>query len=248
MDCMNHGLATIVNANGSMAELDREAVRVLADAFDDQDLIAALEQLAGDAELRRKMGSRASGIMHERHSPAACAQGYYEAIERAYDSTSSAFRRLPDLFVADGAPVDEQALALVLARNFAPFPRKRQLLVDVSGLDAAAPELREAARASLAELLRAPPEGWLVEPVVANGDGGFDYARAFTARLLGIDVPAGRDVPAEAWQGDLYASFDPDAPAAEAQLEDWQRRGVGMLRLGDDAELTAASLRARLPA
>ena len=45
LDCMNYGLATIVNANGSMADLLDAGVWKLPDEFSDQQLVEALETL-----------------------------------------------------------------------------------------------------------------------------------------------------------------------------------------------------------
>ena len=56
-DCMNYGLTTIVNANGSMADLEDDAVWKLPDDFTDVQLIKALETLWKNAELRRTVGN-----------------------------------------------------------------------------------------------------------------------------------------------------------------------------------------------
>ncbi|MGB9713309.1 MAG: glycosyltransferase, partial [Dissulfurimicrobium hydrothermale] len=48
LDCMNHGLATIVNAHGSMAELPKDAVWMLPDEFEEKELVQALETLWKD--------------------------------------------------------------------------------------------------------------------------------------------------------------------------------------------------------
>ena len=45
LDCMNYGLPTIVNANGSMADLPDDCVWKIPDVFEDIELVDALEQL-----------------------------------------------------------------------------------------------------------------------------------------------------------------------------------------------------------
>jgi glycosyltransferase involved in cell wall biosynthesis len=45
LDCMNYGLPTIVNANGSMADLPSDSVWMLNDNFEDADLQTAMEAL-----------------------------------------------------------------------------------------------------------------------------------------------------------------------------------------------------------
>ena len=59
LDCMNYGKAVIVNANGSMADLDDDAVWKLPDAFTEPQLVEALETLRTDTELRTKLGRTA---------------------------------------------------------------------------------------------------------------------------------------------------------------------------------------------
>jgi glycosyltransferase involved in cell wall biosynthesis len=81
-DCMNHGLATIVNTNGSMADLDDDAVWKLPDDFADGQLIEALETLWEDATLRKRLGARARTIILENHGPHICAAQYHRAFQR----------------------------------------------------------------------------------------------------------------------------------------------------------------------
>uniref|UniRef100_UPI0021F6FEB2 glycosyltransferase n=1 Tax=Duffyella gerundensis TaxID=1619313 RepID=UPI0021F6FEB2 len=52
LDCMNYGLATIVNANGSMAELPNDRVIKLADDFVISDLISAIDKLCKNKQFR----------------------------------------------------------------------------------------------------------------------------------------------------------------------------------------------------
>ncbi|MBK6649316.1 MAG: glycosyltransferase [Betaproteobacteria bacterium] len=59
LDCMNHGLATIVNAHGSLAELPSEAVMLLPDLFDNSQLSDALEYLWRNGVDRQALGIRA---------------------------------------------------------------------------------------------------------------------------------------------------------------------------------------------
>ena len=56
-DCMNHGLATIVNAHGTMAELDGDAVWKLPDEFTD----AAIGRGIGDALERCRIAPKVGG-------------------------------------------------------------------------------------------------------------------------------------------------------------------------------------------
>lgn len=84
LDCMNYGLATIVNANGSMAELNKQAVWLLPDVFSQEELTAALIELWQTPALREQLGQAARKIIQQKHSPAHCAKLYAQAIEKFY--------------------------------------------------------------------------------------------------------------------------------------------------------------------
>ncbi len=81
LDCMNYGIATIVNANGSMSELPQDSVYMLEDEFRLKDLITALESLVNDESKRKKISSKAALTVKKKHSPEICALQYVEAIE-----------------------------------------------------------------------------------------------------------------------------------------------------------------------
>ena len=84
LDCMNYGLPTIVNANGSMAELADDTVWKLPDEFKDADLITAMEILYQNASKRQQLGTKAQEIISTRHSPENCVNQYVQAIETMY--------------------------------------------------------------------------------------------------------------------------------------------------------------------
>lgn len=235
LDCMNYGIATISNANGSMNELDREAVWLLPDRFNDLGLIEALEKLAADPGLRLGMGSRAAGLVHTRHAPEACAEAYHAVIEATYRDTSLVYQRLPERLDDTATPISERIAAVTLAANFPPDPRPKQLLLDVSQL--ASTELhtgiQRVSRAVVLDLLRNPPKGWAVEPIRRTDGGNFLYARTFTARFLGIDLPSRLDVPVDAWAGDIYLDMDhhPGTPSSQSVVDVWRRRGVSVFHV-----------------
>ena len=81
LDCMNYGIPTIVNANGSMADLAENSVWKLPDEFDDNELVNALEKLWRDPARRRQLGMKAREIIFTRHAPRDCADKYEQAIE-----------------------------------------------------------------------------------------------------------------------------------------------------------------------
>jgi glycosyltransferase involved in cell wall biosynthesis len=85
-DCMGYGLPLIANANGSMRDLDQDAVLLIPDQFADDQLVAALERLCSDSSLRSQLAQRGSDIVSTHHSPSSCAKQYHVAIEYFYQA------------------------------------------------------------------------------------------------------------------------------------------------------------------
>jgi glycosyltransferase involved in cell wall biosynthesis len=86
LDCMNYGLATIVNANGSMADLPVDTVLRLPDAFDDAALTDALERLYRDDLGRLDLGRRAARLLDTEYRPEHGAARYAAALQQARNS------------------------------------------------------------------------------------------------------------------------------------------------------------------
>lgn len=237
LDCMNYGLATIVNANGSMAELDQEAVWILPDEFDDDQLVEALTTLWTDKQSRIDRGRKAREVIARRHSPPQCAAMYADAIENYYQQASVG---LPGLLTAIGKQASElpaqeiAALGHCIAKNAPPKPRCRQLLVDVSELSQrdAKSGIQRVVRSILNHWLQNPPRGWTVEPVYATMEAdGYRYARRFSCDFLGIPDDWALDEVVEAYPGDIFFGLDLHHHLISRQaeiLKGWRRRGVGV--------------------
>lgn len=243
LDCMNHGLATIVNAHGSMADLPDEGVWKLADDFTDADLVAALETLWSDRERREALGRAARDIVIERHAPRHCASQYASAIERIYAKAATSVPSLAAAIAAiEPAPDDPEAWGAVadaIGRSIAPRPALRQLLVDVSELvhRDVRTGIQRVVRSILQEMLQNPPEGYRVEPVYATAHEGYRYARAFTLRMLGIPDTLLRDDFIEYRTGDVFLGLDLQphvVPAQAAAYQAMRRQGVRVVFVAYD--------------
>ncbi|WCN11407.1 hypothetical protein GV055_10505 [Marinomonas mediterranea] len=81
LDCMNDGLATIVNACGSMAEISDNDVVVLYHKLFNSDLCFALERLWSSEDERQPIGVHAAQTIRSKHSPQYCVKRYAEVIE-----------------------------------------------------------------------------------------------------------------------------------------------------------------------
>lgn len=232
LDCMNHGLATIVNANGSMADLDSQTVWLMPDEFQEAELTHALQALWKDPARRHALGQAARHAVATRHAPQGCAEQYKEAIENFYRNARGVQGLIQRETPWPKTSSERIALAQALAINFPPTPRQRQLLVDVSELVQrdAKTGIQRVTRAVLHEWLHRPASGWSVQPVYAvAGQLGYRYAQQFTCAFMGMDDAWTEDAPVDAWPGDVFIGLDLQphlVPAQQPILDDWYRRGV----------------------
>jgi glycosyltransferase involved in cell wall biosynthesis len=234
LDCMNFELPTIVNAHGSMADLDESGVLMLPDDFNDSQLSSALLTLIENEELRRSLGKRAKEIITTKHDPKSCAEQYALAIESFYVKNKVGLFGLTGKLAGDGLvnELNVMSLSSQLQKDFPPSIRKKQLLVDVSELiqrDAKS-GIQRVVRNILHEWFLNPPEGYLVEPVYATSDKqGYLYARKFTCQFLDMPYNWIVDEPIDAWQGDIFVALDLQPYVLQVQsnfLKSLNSRGV----------------------
>ncbi|MBP0633994.1 glycosyltransferase [Cupriavidus sp. AcVe19-6a] len=234
LDCMNYAKATIVNANGSMADLDPETVWMLPDEFSDHELTNALDTLYSDSSLRQKMGALARETILTHHSPDVCAARYRNAIESFYHQASANTAVLARTIISRVGEADDthfRQLATSTAMNFVPRNSRRQLLVDISELvqrDAKS-GIQRVVCSLLKEWLEHPPEGFRVEPVYATTEQAYRYARSFTMKLMGFEDHWLQDAPIDYGPGDIFIGLDLQpqiVPAQRAFYQDMKLRGV----------------------
>lgn len=203
LDCMSHGLATIVNANGGMAELPLDSVWMLDDEFDDQSLVQALTTLYSDESKRRQLGAAAKEIITQRHDPERCAMAYQRAIEQFHHTFKHSVRGLVDqINDFDGsAPSAAQIMnvAAAIDRTLVPPVIQGQILFDATGFVGKS-HLPENIKQWLAD----PPHGYRVEPIYQAADSisGYRYARKLTLATLGCPEHVLEDEPVTFRAGD----------------------------------------------
>jgi hypothetical protein len=235
LDCMNYGVPTIVNANGSMAELPTDAVWMLPDEFNDADLTNALETLWKNEFKRNELGQRAREVIETRHAPRLCAEQYRHAIEKFHQKAQySQYNLVKAIANIENEPSDEQdwmVAAKSIAQNY-PALTPNQLLIDISELmkQSANKGFKSDTSSVLAKLIANPPEGIRVEPVYAIADRpGYFYARKFTQHILNSPNLSLEDEPIETFSGDIFlrlAPFPHTAPSQEVFLQHMLHIGV----------------------
>ncbi|MCL7420750.1 MAG: glycosyltransferase [Methylobacter sp.] len=236
LDCMNYGLPVIVNANGSMADLDKSAVWMLPDEFTDEQLIEALESLRQDTTLRSRLGLAGRDVILRDHNPRVCANRYAQTIEHFYRSAASDLQALPAAIAnLDSVELTEKdliQLSNAIAHSFPPRNKTRQLLVDVSELVQRDSKsgIQRVVRGILLEWLLNPPQGLRIEPVYATTDEpGYRYARRFTLAFLNCPNDLLEDELIEYSTDDLFLGLDLQFEIVLAQQDTYQqmrRQGV----------------------
>ncbi|MFC3685201.1 glycosyltransferase [Hydrogenophaga luteola] len=246
LDCMSHGLPTVINANGSMADIDPQGVWMLPDEFEDSELVNVLETLWTSPDKRSSLGNEAQRIIEQQHAPEHCAEQYFSAIERIYHRSKTGLQGvLTHLATKDWDEQELMAFAGLMARNFPPKPRKRQLLLDVSSLYH--PHLSGAAKQAILSLIRqysklSQPQ-WRVEPICAQaGQQQYRYARQLTCEALQVVNDWTSDEPVDAWNADVFLSLFPSTESLHLRLalvREWRNSGVSVqLLVGDRLEPT----------
>ena len=216
LDCMNHGLPLVVNANGSMAELDATAVCMLPDDFADQQLIKALETLWADAPLRQEMGRKSRCIIQQQHSPAGCAHLYAAAIESFYQQAQSASAALLPVLAQHCSHYTDKQLIELSTAVAAALPESRPaktLYLDITATcsNDLKTGIERVARAQVLALVQDPPPGYRVEPVYLEQrqkQWVYRHASRYVLELLGCPADGFIDEIAQPQSGDLLLGLD----------------------------------------
>ena len=214
LECMLSGLPVIVNANGSMAELNPKAVWMLQDEFTNGELTSVLEALWSDPKQRETLGSAARREILEKNKPHICGEQYFEAIEGFYLQKSRNIKELiskvasidPDSISDD----DAKLWAASIDRSIPLRGRQRQILVDITAVVQydLKTGIQRVVRNILREWINNPPSGYRLEPVYAKGGEGYKYARAFMLNFIGFHGVKLADDPICYAAGDIFLGLD----------------------------------------
>ena len=227
LDCMNHALPTIVNANGAFAELPSDSVWMLPDNFGNDELVGAMESLWQSAAQCSQLGQRGQMLLQRCHAPDVYAEQCAHVIEQAYDHAKLARDSLAQALaqIERQPATDDECLAIaqVAAQEQARTTSTRQLLIDVSATcrNDLKTGIQRVVRALIWELIKKPPDGYRVEPVCLTNEGAvwhYRYAREWTAGALGITQLNLHDEPIDYSNGDvLFVADFTSAYAVEAE-------------------------------
>ena len=208
LDCLNAGIATIANANGSTAELPKDVIYMLEDQFETVELTKALETLYTDKHKSQILSQNAKNYITEFHNPEKCALSYKDAIEKAYAATKTHLNPFGDDFKLNS--IDQQVKTLALS-TFDELKQK-QILVDVSSIvkNDLKTGIQRVVRSQLIELIKNAPDNYRIEPVYLseNAEAEYHYARSYTAKLLNLENFDIKDEPVTLNNGDILYGLD----------------------------------------
>lgn len=217
LDCMSYGIPTIVNANGSMAELSSETVNMLEDEFADTDLVQAIEKLWKGTVIRQSLSENAKKKIQTQHSPEVCAKHYFEAIEAFYNNSQVGSQHLITALAESNQltnnGINIKNLAKCIAQNYPDKYHKKTIFIDVTSTchNNLKTGIERVARSLLLQLITKPPKGTRVEPVYLSNKGHFwdyRYARKYTLELLECPNEWISDDVIEAQSGDILLAVD----------------------------------------
>jgi glycosyltransferase involved in cell wall biosynthesis len=238
LDCLAHGIPTIINAHGPAGEFPADAAVMLFDDFSREDLASALSVLVRDSQLRDGYSKRAIEYIAEVHSPARVGELYHSAVEQFYahalgTNCGYVLSRIAD--VALDNPYSDRDLFDVCSAmtwNRVKFAKK-QLLVDVSAIADRDPRtgIQRMTRAVLGEFFRCQELSTMrVEPVYAT-DWCYLYAQKFTCSMLGADGAWAGDSVVDISPGDIFFGLDfvvDKVPSRLNELAEMRRGGIGI--------------------
>jgi glycosyltransferase involved in cell wall biosynthesis len=213
LDCLGHGVPTIVNAHGSAADLDDGLVLAVPEDFTAEELAQAIGRMHADSALRQRLGAAGAAHVRTVHGPDAVRAGYRDALARSPGSPMGVYRESISGVARENSGASPERLQQLAADIAARQPRQSppQLLVDVSAVVKTdlGTGIQRVVRELVRQWLAQPPAGFRVEPVYSPGAGQpWRYARRYAARMLRLPSAPRDDAIADMRHGDVFIGLD----------------------------------------
>jgi glycosyltransferase involved in cell wall biosynthesis len=219
LDCLAHGIPTIVNRNGAANELPEDVVVSLPDTFTIEELREKLYLLRSDDNLRARMSSQARFYVQTFHAPSKVGYEYYLAMEDFFAKSNA--RRLQqtakkisaisvstsivenDLIAVAQALADNSDLQTTVPRVFLALDNLLEVAEQGEQIKDGA-----AVRLFLISVLNSVPAYLRIEPVITSRVGGrVRFARGLTKSLFGLDLLNLDDDIVDVKQNDLLVDL-----------------------------------------
>lgn len=200
LDCLNYGIPTIANANGSMAEFPSDVLYMLEDEFAIKDLTQAFESLYHDKQKSQILSKKAKAYMKAFHNPKNCAAQYAKVIEETYASPQHRAQEIDNISKATSL-LSFDAL------------KQKQIFIDVSSISKndLKTGIERVVRSHIRWLIDISPINYRIEPVYLthiDGEYSYFYARSYTADLLKLEDFTLPDEPICLNHGDIFYGVD----------------------------------------
>lgn len=217
LDCMNFGVPVIINAHGSMSEIDSNAVYMLPDEFEIDELIQALDKLKSDLTYSSSLSRNSQKIIHTLHSPQECASKYYEEIEKNYLQNADAVEilggALADAFPGGLGDEDLISISRSASLNHPKIRPNKRILLDVTVVSDQDYKtgIQRVVRALARELMIDGVEGYSIELVRISNLGGNWHLRTaskYALTLLDCYTDDIQDFEIEPSNGDIFIGLD----------------------------------------
>ncbi|MFZ6846090.1 glycosyltransferase [Undibacterium sp. RuTC16W] len=234
LDCLLHGLPTIVNAHGSTAELPDDVLLKIDDQFSLEQLSTTLLNIWHKPVLRQQLSVAARKYIATQHSPQKAGELYRDAIEDlSQHSVRLHYRHLLKNIGQTGIATEDQLtqVAIAIAAN-QPSTGRRQLLIDISALVQSDLKtgIQRVVRSIITALFNTPPAEYKIEPVYSPGGGEpYRYARHYLQDWLECEIPDNEDAPVEIQNGDIFLGLDlliSGVRQNRSLLQDYKNKGV----------------------
>lgn len=221
LDCMSSGIPVISNANGSIAEIDHEALIMLEDEFRIQELAKALENLYCCKDKREQIAAHAYQLIDKQHQPFKCAALYRNAIEDFYRNpiiTDQYYADKVGMLSFEILPVEADLTEI--SNHYARFmPRQvraRQLLIDVTSfLSCTAGNMAgHSFLTFVKDILLCESDCYHPTPIHRIGENHYVYSRKFAKSLLDIEFDELCDEPITLAKGDILFCNTSDLTSA----------------------------------
>jgi glycosyltransferase involved in cell wall biosynthesis len=211
LDCMNYGLSTIVNAHGTLEDLDKDCVVKISDPIQLEELGAMMVQLRRDEGLRLEKGRCARKSIADEHDPEKVAEAYAEVI---YKSILTDDRRLFMPLIKTIKSLNQSTDLMSSTAKFAAMNlslrSQPRLLIDVTQTTMfdARSGIQRVVKSIVRELFLMDDPSLQVEPFWLN-QGQFLRGKRFTERLLSLpDQSLGPETPIYTKPGDTIFMLD----------------------------------------
>ncbi len=217
LDVLNHGIPTIVNAHGSMAELEASGAWMLPDEWGEGALVEALETIWISPQKRQAMHHMGQTYCQTKHSPKASAAAYTQVIEENFGNHQIPQRQLIAA-IARNLPVDTQdnelqKLAQSLANNFPIKSTCKHLYLDITATSRydLKTGIERVTRAITVALLNHSPDGYVITPIYLDSRGGephYRHAHRYTLGLMNCPDSGLEESPVSPHCGDIILVLD----------------------------------------